>query len=45
MVKDQTGKSRNLAIMVNDVANLGQIMEEWILIAVIYILWLVTIIK
>lgn len=30
MVKDQTGKKRNLAIMVNDVANLSRIMEDWI---------------
>jgi L-amino acid N-acyltransferase YncA len=30
MVKDQSGKSRNLAIMVNDVANLGRIIEDWI---------------
>ena len=30
MVKDQAGRERNLAIMVNSVANLTQIMEEWI---------------
>lgn len=30
MVKDQTGKERNLAIMVNSVANLTRLMEEWI---------------
>lgn len=30
MVKDRSWKSRNLAIMVNDVANLTRIMEEWI---------------
>ena len=30
MVKDLTGKNRNLAIMVNDVPDLGRIMEEWI---------------
>ena len=31
MVKDQTGRERNLAIMVNDVSNLTQILENWIL--------------
>lgn len=31
LVKDQRGKTRNLAIMVNDVADLSRIMEEWIL--------------
>ena len=30
MVKDRTWKTRNLAIMVNDVSNLTQLMEEWI---------------
>ncbi len=30
MIKDRTWKTRDLAIMVNDVANLTQIMEEWI---------------
>jgi len=30
MVKDRTGKRRNLAIMDNDVASLGRIMEDWI---------------
>lgn len=30
MVKDRSWKSRDLAIMVNDVANLTQIMELWI---------------
>ena len=30
MVKDQTGRKRNLAIMDNDVASLGRIMEDWI---------------
>jgi RimJ/RimL family protein N-acetyltransferase len=30
MVKDREGNRRNLAIMVNDVANLGRIMEDWI---------------
>jgi RimJ/RimL family protein N-acetyltransferase len=30
LVKDQRGHLRNLAIMTNDVANLGQIMEDWI---------------
>ncbi|HUT91944.1 MAG TPA: GNAT family N-acetyltransferase [Thermoguttaceae bacterium] len=30
MVRDREGKKRNLAIMVNDVADLGQIMEDWI---------------
>jgi N-acetylglutamate synthase-like GNAT family acetyltransferase len=29
-VKDQMGKSRNLAIMINDVTNLGRIVEDWI---------------
>ncbi len=28
--KDQHGKKRNLAIMISDVANLGQTMEDWI---------------
>ena len=30
MVKDRSWKNRNLAIMINDVANLTQTMEEWI---------------
>ena len=30
MVKDQKGRKRNLAIMVNDVAHLSRIMEDWI---------------
>lgn len=30
MVKDRAGRTRNLAIMVNDVANLTRIMEDWI---------------
>ncbi len=30
MVKDQDKKPRNLLIMVNDVDNLGRIMEDWI---------------
>jgi L-amino acid N-acyltransferase YncA len=30
MVKDRSWNSRNLAIMVNDVSNLTQVMEEWI---------------
>ena len=30
MVKDRTGRKRNLAIMDNDVASLGRIMEDWI---------------
>ena len=30
MVKDQNGFNRNLAIMVNDVDQLSQIMEDWI---------------
>ena len=30
MVKDQQGSKRNLAIMINDVADLGRIMEDWI---------------
>lgn len=30
MVKDLTGKKRNLAIMVNDVAHLRRLMEDWI---------------
>ena len=30
MIKDQHGENRNLAIMVNDVADLGRIMEDWI---------------
>ena len=30
MVKDRSWRNRNLAIMVNDVANLSQIMEDWI---------------
>ncbi|MCP4246245.1 MAG: GNAT family N-acetyltransferase [bacterium] len=29
MVKDQNGRPRNLAIMVNDVANLNRILENW----------------
>jgi len=30
MIKDRTWRARDLAIMVNDVANLTQIMEEWL---------------
>jgi RimJ/RimL family protein N-acetyltransferase len=30
MVKDRSWKNRDLAIMVNDVANLTQVMEEWL---------------
>jgi len=30
MVKDQSGRTRNLAIMVNNVSNLTQILEDWI---------------
>ena len=30
MVKDQSGKRHNLAIMVNDVANLSHLIDEWI---------------
>lgn len=30
MVKDQSGRRRNLAIMVNDVSDLTRIMEDWI---------------
>ncbi len=30
MVKDRTGKTRDLVIMVNDVAELDRILEEWI---------------
>ena len=30
MIKDQTGKKRNLAIMVSDVSDLSQILEDWI---------------
>jgi len=30
MVKDQTGRERNLAIMLNTVANLSRVMENWI---------------
>ncbi len=30
MVKDRTWKSRDLAVMVSDVANLTQVMEQWI---------------
>jgi RimJ/RimL family protein N-acetyltransferase len=30
LVKDQVGKKRNLAIMMNDVADLGRILEDWI---------------
>ena len=30
MVKDRSWKNRDLAIMVNDVSNLTQIMEEWL---------------
>ena len=30
MIKDRTWRSRDLAIMVNDVSNLTQIMESWI---------------
>ena len=30
MVKDQTGRHRNLAVMVNSVTNLLDIMEDWI---------------
>jgi RimJ/RimL family protein N-acetyltransferase len=30
LVKDIHGRNRNLAIMINDVSNLGQIIEDWI---------------
>jgi RimJ/RimL family protein N-acetyltransferase len=30
LVKDQVGKKQNLAIMMNDVADLGRILEDWI---------------
>ncbi|MFH1418700.1 MAG: GNAT family N-acetyltransferase [Planctomycetota bacterium] len=30
MIKDRNWKSHNLAVMVNDVANLGKIIEDWI---------------
>ena len=30
MIKDRSWKNRNLAVMVNDVANLTQVMESWI---------------
>ncbi|UCE58799.1 MAG: GNAT family N-acetyltransferase [Phycisphaerales bacterium] len=30
MVKDQRGRMRNLAVMVNDVTSLSRIMEDWI---------------
>ena len=30
LVKDRKGNSRNLAIMINDVTNLGRIVEDWI---------------
>ncbi len=30
MIKDRSWKSRDLAIMINDVANLTQIMEDWL---------------
>ncbi len=30
MVKDTKGKDRNLLVMLNDVANLGRTMEDWI---------------
>lgn len=30
VVKDQDGNNRNLAIMINDVANLGRALEDWI---------------
>lgn len=30
MVKDQNGQKQNLAIMVNDVSRLGQILEDWV---------------
>ncbi|HVP13769.1 MAG TPA: GNAT family N-acetyltransferase, partial [Phycisphaerae bacterium] len=30
LVRDQHGKKRNLAIMMNDVADLGRILEDWI---------------
>jgi ribosomal protein S18 acetylase RimI-like enzyme len=30
MVKDQNGRNQNLAVMINDVARLSQIMEDWI---------------
>ena len=30
LVKDQNGHMRNLAIMINDVANLSRIIEDWI---------------
>ena len=30
LVKDQHGNKRNLAVMINDVVNLGRIMEDWL---------------
>lgn len=30
LVKDQTGKTRNMAIMMNDVSEVGRILEDWI---------------
>jgi len=30
LVKDQTGKKRNMAIMMNDVSEVGKILEDWI---------------
>ena len=30
LVKDQNGRDQNLAIMINDVARLSQVMEDWI---------------
>ena len=30
MVKDRSGRSRNLLVMFNDVSNLGRILEDWI---------------
>ena len=30
LVKDQSGKKQNLAIMMNDVSDLGRILEDWI---------------
>jgi len=30
LVKDRDGRKRNLAVMINDVAHLGRLMEDWI---------------
>jgi RimJ/RimL family protein N-acetyltransferase len=30
LVKDQTGKKRNMAIMMNDVSEVGRVLEDWI---------------